>query len=69
VSIESDADKDLALSDGDAEGIVAGKKSKKAAAKHVATHKVPYIVVPAYSGPPDDSLPDSGCDPDDPTTT
>jgi hypothetical protein len=69
VSIESDAEKDLALSDGDAEGIVGGKKTKKTAAKHAATtHQVTYINVPAYSGTPDDTLPASDCE-DDTTTT
>ena len=70
MGIETDAEKDLALSDGDAEGIVGGKKAKKTAAKHTATtHPVTYIKVPGYSGTPDDTLPASDCEPDDPTMT
>ena len=69
MGIETDAEKDLALSDDDAEGIVGGKKTKKVAAKHATTHKVTYINVPAYSGTPDDTLPASDCDPDETTTT
>jgi hypothetical protein len=70
VGIETDAEKDLALSDNDAEGIVGGKKAKKTATKHAATtHKVTYINVPGYTGTPDDTLPASDCDPDETTTT
>jgi hypothetical protein len=65
VSIEQDAQKDLALSDEDAEGVAGGKKAKKTAAKASAGRKVPYTVVPAYTGVPDSTLPESDCDPDE----
>jgi hypothetical protein len=71
VSIESDAQKDLALSDEDAAGIAGGKGSKKVAKKPAthpaATHTVGYIDVqgPATGG----AVPwvDNGadCDPGD----
>jgi hypothetical protein len=62
VSIESEAQKDLALSDEDAEGVVGGKKTKKTATK---ARTVPYIKVPAFTGTPDSTLPASDCDPDE----
>jgi hypothetical protein len=67
VSIEADAQKDLALTDGDADGVVGGKRSKKAAVKHKAApaHQVPFIQMPGYSGTPDDTLPPSDCEPDE----
>ena len=49
MSIESDAQKDLALSDDDAEGVVGGKKKAKKLAQHktaqhaAATSSVTYI--------------------------
>jgi hypothetical protein len=66
VSIESEAEKDLALSDEDAEGIAGGKKTKHATSKG---HTVPYIKVPGFTGTPDSTLPESDCEPDDTTTT
>ena len=67
MSIEADAQKDLALTDGDADGVVGGKRSKKAAAKHktAPARQVSYTYLPAYSGTPDDTLPPSDCEPDD----
>ena len=65
MSIEADAQKDLALSEKDAEGIVGGKKTKKAAAKHTAARSVPFIQVPGFTGTPDSTLPESDCDPDE----
>ena len=48
MSIESDAQKDLALSDDDAEGIAGGKKAKKATkiAAKPASHSVVYTYSP-----------------------
>jgi len=67
VSIEQDAQKDLSLSDEEAEGVAGGKKTKQA--KHAAAgHSVPYIKVPGFSGTPDSTLPESDCDPDEATT-
>ena len=68
MSIESEAQKDLALSDEDAEGVAGGKKTKKTAAHTAKGHTVPYIKVPAFSGTPDSTLPESDCDPDETTT-
>lgn len=65
MSIESEAEKDLALSDEDAEGVAGGKKAKKAKSKAAPSHAVRYIQVPAYQGTPDTTLPDSDCDPDE----
>jgi hypothetical protein len=55
VSIESDADRDLALSDEDAEGVVGGTKKAKKTAKTThhaaASHSVTYNYSPGASGP------------------
>jgi hypothetical protein len=51
MSIEQDAQKDLALSDEDAEGIAGGKKSKHVAKKATPTHKVNVISSPGFTGP------------------
>jgi len=67
VSIEQEAEKDLALSEDDADGIVGGKRTKKAGASHASSHVVPFIKVPKFSGTPDDTLPPSDCAPDDST--
>jgi len=57
MGIEQEAERDLSLSDADAENVVGGKKAKKTAAKHTAkTYKVGYVNVPASTtGAPDDS--------------
>ena len=68
MSIESDAQKDLALSDEDAEGVVGGKKLKVTKHTAASTHSVPYTKVPGFTGTPDSTLPESDCDPDAPTT-
>jgi hypothetical protein len=73
VSIDSDANQDLALTGEDAEGVVGGKnakKAKKAAAKHkaathAATYTVTYIDSPGLSGPAQPYTSD-GDDCDDP---
>ena len=70
MSIESDANQDLALSEEDAEGVVGGKRAKKAAAKHkTATHAasntVSYSYSPGASGPAQPYTSD-GDDCDDP---
>jgi len=65
VSIEQDAQKDLSLTDEEAEGVAGGKKAKHTKA---AGHSVPYIKVPGFSGTPDSTLPESDCDPDEATT-
>jgi hypothetical protein len=49
MSIEQEAQKDLAVSDDDAEGVVGGKKAKHAAKP--AAHKVKMIVSPGFTGP------------------
>jgi hypothetical protein len=68
VSIESEAQRDLSLSDDDAEGIAGGKKTKKTASHAAPGHSVPYIKVPGYTGTPDSTLPESDCDPDEMAT-
>jgi hypothetical protein len=66
VSIEQDAEKDLALSDDDAENIAGGKKTKHTATKHHAAERVvPYTKVAGFTGTPDSTLPESDCDPDE----
>jgi hypothetical protein len=49
MSIEQEAQKDLAVSDDDAEGVVGGKKTRKTVKP--ATHKVNVIVSPGFTGP------------------
>ena len=49
MSIEQDAQKDLALSDADATGVAGGKRAKKAAKP--AAHPVKMIVSPGPTGP------------------
>jgi hypothetical protein len=48
MSIEQDAEKDLALDEADAAGIVGGKKTKKAAKPK--TYPVKMIVQPSFPG-------------------
>ena len=59
MGIEQEAEKDLALSEDDAENVVGGKKTKKTAAKtapHAKTYSVGYVNVQATpSGSVDDS--------------
>ena len=45
MGIEKDAERDLSLTDEDAESVAGGKKSKKAAAKHAAAKTYPVAVV------------------------
>ena len=49
MSIEQDAQKDLALGDEHASGVVGGKKAKKPAKP--ASHPVKVIVSPGFTGP------------------
>jgi hypothetical protein len=49
MSIEQDAEKDLALNDEDAENVAGGKKAKHAAKP--ATHAVKFIQSPGFTGP------------------
>jgi hypothetical protein len=63
VSIESEAAKNLALSDEDAEGIAGGNKAEKTASRAASTHTVAYTKVAAFAGTPDSTLPESDCDP------
>ena len=53
MSIESDAQKDLALTDEDAEGVVGGKRAKHTTKKtsHPAANTVSYTYSPGPSGP------------------
>jgi hypothetical protein len=70
VSIESDANQDLALTEEDADGVVGGKKAKKpakhkAAPHHAAAGSVTYTYTPGASGPAQPYTSD-GDDCDDP---
>jgi hypothetical protein len=68
VSIESDANQDLALSDEDAEGVVGGRKHAKKSEKAHASTKPLYIDQQATFGTPevsansgdDDCAPENG---------
>ena len=66
MSIESDAQQDLALGDEDAEYVVGGKKATKKGAKTTpASHPVDYIHLPGSTNPTD-GLTDGDCsDPGD----
>jgi hypothetical protein len=68
MSIESEAERDLALTDEDAENVVGGKKTVKKAAHHAAaTHTAgqPLMIKQdQVYGPVSDQLPESDCDPD-----
>ena len=77
MSIDSDAQQDLALNDEEADGIVGGNKKQKKATKHTVTHapapRPPIMIsqtvtygptqVSANSGD-DDCAPEYGGDPD-----
>jgi hypothetical protein len=55
MGIEREAERDLSLTDADAENVAGGKRAKKTAAKHAAA-KVEYVNVPASTtAAPDDS--------------
>jgi hypothetical protein len=45
MGIEKNAESDLSLTDEDAEGVAAGKKTRKVAAKHAAPKTYPVAVV------------------------
>jgi hypothetical protein len=51
MSIESDAQQDLSLTDEDAENVAGGKKTKHAAKPKPATHQVNVISSPGFTGP------------------
>jgi hypothetical protein len=58
MGIEQDAERDLSLTDEDAESVAGGKKAKKTAVKHTAPRSSPvtYVNVPASTtAAPDDS--------------
>jgi hypothetical protein len=58
MGIEQEAERDLSLTDADAEIVAGGKRVKKTAAKHVAAtaNPVGYVNVPASTtAAPDDS--------------
>jgi hypothetical protein len=50
MSIEQDAQKDLALSDEDAQNVAGGKKSKQAAKKPAGVHEVKFTYSPGFTG-------------------
>jgi hypothetical protein len=58
MGIEQEAERDLSLTDADAENVAGGKRAKKTAAKHAAakTNPVGYVnVPPSTTAAPDDS--------------
>jgi hypothetical protein len=69
MSIESDADKDLALNDEDAEEVIGGKANRKKSTKHTASAAValdPLVVRQIDTGPgelPGSSSPPEFVDP------
>ena len=65
MSIDSDAQKDLALTDEDAEGVVGGKKQAKkhkAETHPAAAHTVSYSYSPGATGPATSTTDDEDCD-------
>ena len=72
MSIESDADQDLALNPEQAEGVAGGRKAKKAAhpSAKPAVSTMPLVVnvqatAPPIPGPPDPGADNSGPEADD----
>jgi hypothetical protein len=68
MSIESEAERDLALTDEDAENVVGGKKTVKKSTHHAGgTHTAgqPLMIKQdQVYGPVSDTLPDDNCDPE-----
>lgn len=70
MSIETEAHKDLALTDGDADNVVGGKKTRKKTVKHPAAaagSRPPLLIKQdiVYYPVVDQTLPPSDCDPGD----
>jgi hypothetical protein len=63
MTVESDAQKDLALSDEEAENVVGGKKTKSAKHTKAPTYPVEYIHTAGSSSPQVATDDPSDCDP------